>query len=186
MWFARTECRFEILNVPGEWQKFCCVADALPYETLRLVADLVTSPPPPGPASVFYSQGAPPAGSRHDGDGSNAGGKKSVSLVIFESMPSSAARLSAAPTLGPASGRKTKWPVCGCSPHSCRPAQPPIVPGRHWIWQPLPSGFWGGLLCLSFYLYFTPHWALSEGSGWRTDCLLGRLPPHCACRRPPF
>jgi hypothetical protein len=28
MWFARAECRFEIMA--GERQKFCCVADALP------------------------------------------------------------------------------------------------------------------------------------------------------------
>jgi hypothetical protein len=33
------------LNIVGERTRFCCVANALPYETLRLVADLVASPP---------------------------------------------------------------------------------------------------------------------------------------------
>jgi hypothetical protein len=53
MWFARAECRFEIMRVAGERQKFCCVADALPYEQLRLVADLVASPPEQQPYTVL-------------------------------------------------------------------------------------------------------------------------------------
>jgi hypothetical protein len=42
-----------MLNVTGERQKFCCVADALPYETLRLVADLVASPPDQQPYATL-------------------------------------------------------------------------------------------------------------------------------------
>jgi hypothetical protein len=45
MWFARAECRFELMGVHSERQKFCCVADLLPYETMRLVADLIAAPP---------------------------------------------------------------------------------------------------------------------------------------------
>jgi hypothetical protein len=53
MWFARAECRFEIMRVAGERQKFCCMADALPYEQLRLVADLVASLPEQQPYTVL-------------------------------------------------------------------------------------------------------------------------------------
>jgi hypothetical protein len=53
MWFARAECRFEMLGVLSERQRFCCVADALPYETLRLVADLVATPPEDSPYTVL-------------------------------------------------------------------------------------------------------------------------------------
>jgi hypothetical protein len=53
MWFSRAECRFEMLGVLSERQRFCCVADALPYETLRLVADLVATPPEDSPYSVL-------------------------------------------------------------------------------------------------------------------------------------
>jgi hypothetical protein len=53
MWFARAECRFEMLGMESERQRFCCVADALPYETLRLVADLVATPPEDSPYSTL-------------------------------------------------------------------------------------------------------------------------------------
>jgi hypothetical protein len=53
MWFARAECRFEMLNIAGERTRFCCVADAMPYETLRLVADLVASPPMEQPYTLL-------------------------------------------------------------------------------------------------------------------------------------
>jgi hypothetical protein len=53
MWFARVECRFEMMGIAGERQKFCCVADSLPYESLRLVADLVASPPADRPYSIL-------------------------------------------------------------------------------------------------------------------------------------
>jgi hypothetical protein len=53
MWFARAECRFELMGVESERQKFCCVTDALPYETMRLVADLVAAPPAVAPYSVL-------------------------------------------------------------------------------------------------------------------------------------
>jgi hypothetical protein len=45
MWFSRAECRFELTGITSSRQKFCCVADALPYEAMRLVADLIASPP---------------------------------------------------------------------------------------------------------------------------------------------
>jgi hypothetical protein len=53
MLFARAECRFEMLGVLSERQRFCCVVDALPYETLRLVADLVATPPEGSPYTVL-------------------------------------------------------------------------------------------------------------------------------------
>jgi hypothetical protein len=53
MWFARVECRFEMMGIAGERQRFCCVADSLPYESLRLVADLVASPPADRPYSIL-------------------------------------------------------------------------------------------------------------------------------------
>jgi hypothetical protein len=45
MWFARAECRFEMVGLTEQRQKFMCVADALPYEVMRLVADLIAAPP---------------------------------------------------------------------------------------------------------------------------------------------
>jgi hypothetical protein len=45
LWFARAVCRFEMMNMQDSWQMFCFVTDALPYETMRLVADLVAAPP---------------------------------------------------------------------------------------------------------------------------------------------
>lgn len=43
IWFARAELRFGICGVTAEAEKFAFTADALPYETLRMVADLVTT-----------------------------------------------------------------------------------------------------------------------------------------------
>jgi hypothetical protein len=51
MWFSRAECRFEMLGISSERQQFCIVAEALPYETMRLVADLVAAPPAVRPYS---------------------------------------------------------------------------------------------------------------------------------------
>jgi hypothetical protein len=45
LWFARAECRFELMGISGQRQMFCAVTDALPYECMRLVADLVAMPP---------------------------------------------------------------------------------------------------------------------------------------------
>jgi hypothetical protein len=53
MWFAGAECHFELIGVESEHQKFCCVTDALPYETMRLVADLVAAPPAMAPYSML-------------------------------------------------------------------------------------------------------------------------------------
>jgi hypothetical protein len=83
MWFARAECRFEMLNVAGERQRFCCVADALPYETLRLVADLVASPPDHQPYT-YSVEGALAAGARDDGD---AASREVVLSACFRRPP---------------------------------------------------------------------------------------------------
>jgi hypothetical protein len=53
LWFARAECRFEMMAVTSERQKFCCVADALNYESMRLVADLIASPPADNPYAAL-------------------------------------------------------------------------------------------------------------------------------------
>lgn len=45
MWFARAEFRFEVANIQGEREKFAHIVDALPYESLRLVNDLLMAPP---------------------------------------------------------------------------------------------------------------------------------------------
>jgi hypothetical protein len=53
LWFARAECRFEMMAVTSERQKFCCVADALNYESMWLVADLIASPPAENPYAAL-------------------------------------------------------------------------------------------------------------------------------------
>jgi hypothetical protein len=53
LWFARAECRFEMMAVTSERQKFCCVADALNYESLRLEANLIASPPAENPYAAL-------------------------------------------------------------------------------------------------------------------------------------
>jgi hypothetical protein len=53
MWFARAECRFELMGVASSRQRFCCMADSLPYQTMRLVADLVAALPPVDPYSAL-------------------------------------------------------------------------------------------------------------------------------------
>jgi hypothetical protein len=45
IWFARAELRFETSGVVADRQMFAYVVDALPYESLCLVADLVETPP---------------------------------------------------------------------------------------------------------------------------------------------
>ena len=45
IWFARAELRFGICGVTSDEEKFAFTADALPYESLRMVADLITAPP---------------------------------------------------------------------------------------------------------------------------------------------
>jgi hypothetical protein len=53
IWFARAELRFEVSGVVSERQKFAYAVDALPYESLCLVADLVESPPDLAPYTVL-------------------------------------------------------------------------------------------------------------------------------------
>ena len=45
LWFARAELNFEVAQGTGEREKFMHTANALPYDALTLVADLVTQPP---------------------------------------------------------------------------------------------------------------------------------------------
>ena len=45
LWFARAEFNFEVAQVTGEREKFMHTANALPYDALTPVADLVTQPP---------------------------------------------------------------------------------------------------------------------------------------------
>jgi hypothetical protein len=53
IWFARAELRFEVSGVAAERHKFAYTVDALPYEALSLVADLVEAPPADRPYTVL-------------------------------------------------------------------------------------------------------------------------------------
>jgi hypothetical protein len=53
IWFARAELRFETSNVANERQRFAYTVDALPYETLCHVVDLVEAPPAVQPYTVL-------------------------------------------------------------------------------------------------------------------------------------
>jgi hypothetical protein len=53
IWFARAELRFETSNVVSERQRFAYTVDALPYETLCHVVDLVEAPPAEQPYTVL-------------------------------------------------------------------------------------------------------------------------------------
>ena len=49
LWFSRAEFNFEVSGVVEERQKFMYTTNALPYDALTLVADLVTAPPAVNP-----------------------------------------------------------------------------------------------------------------------------------------
>ncbi len=53
IWFARAELQFEVHNVSDERQRFAYAANALSYDTVRLVADLITVPPLVSPYTVL-------------------------------------------------------------------------------------------------------------------------------------
>jgi hypothetical protein len=53
IWFARAELRFEVSGVASERQRFAYTVDALPYEALCIVADLVETPPEVTPYTVL-------------------------------------------------------------------------------------------------------------------------------------
>jgi hypothetical protein len=53
IWFARAELRFETSNVVSERQRFAYTVDALPYDTLCHVVDLVEAPPAEQPYTVL-------------------------------------------------------------------------------------------------------------------------------------
>jgi hypothetical protein len=44
--FSQAECQFLVRGVGDSFQNYCHVVAVLPHESLRLVADLVESPPP--------------------------------------------------------------------------------------------------------------------------------------------
>ena len=45
LWFAQAECSFTVKKIEAQFDRYCHVVAALPHESLRLVADLVESPP---------------------------------------------------------------------------------------------------------------------------------------------
>jgi hypothetical protein len=51
IWFARADLRFEVSKVTSERERFAYTVDALPYESLCLVADMVEAPPADQPYS---------------------------------------------------------------------------------------------------------------------------------------
>jgi hypothetical protein len=52
LWFSRAECSFLLRNVTEQREKFCLVVQSLPRDSMRLVADLVETPP----AELMYVQ----------------------------------------------------------------------------------------------------------------------------------
>jgi hypothetical protein len=51
LWFSRAKCSFLLGNVTEQREKFCLVVQALPRDSMRLVADLVETPP----AELMYN-----------------------------------------------------------------------------------------------------------------------------------
>ena len=45
LWFAQAECAFTVKHIEAQFDRYCHVVAALPHESLRMVADLVESPP---------------------------------------------------------------------------------------------------------------------------------------------
>ncbi len=56
IWFTRAELQFEVNNVINERQRFAYTANALSYDAVRLVADLITAPPLFAPYTVLKEQ----------------------------------------------------------------------------------------------------------------------------------
>ncbi len=53
MWFARAQFRMEVAGIATERDMFAYTVDALPYESLRLVNDLLMAPPAERPFSLL-------------------------------------------------------------------------------------------------------------------------------------
>ena len=53
VWFAHCESRFRLRRIADEWDRFDSVVAALPKDTLRLVLDIVTSPPEETPYTAL-------------------------------------------------------------------------------------------------------------------------------------
>ena len=53
LWFSRAELNFEVAGVTDARQKFIYTANALPYDALTLVADLVTTLPAGDPYATL-------------------------------------------------------------------------------------------------------------------------------------
>ena len=53
LWFSQAECLFTVKNITDEHTRYCFVVGALQHESLRLVADIVESPPPLQPYTVL-------------------------------------------------------------------------------------------------------------------------------------
>jgi hypothetical protein len=53
LWFAQVECILANRNVTRQFNKYCLVVEALPHESLRLVADLIEAVPADDPYAVL-------------------------------------------------------------------------------------------------------------------------------------
>ena len=53
MWFARAETSFRLHGIEDEYVRYAHVSDALPYEAMRLVADIIERPPSSRPFSIL-------------------------------------------------------------------------------------------------------------------------------------
>jgi hypothetical protein len=52
LWFAQAEGSFTVKKTEAQYDRYCHVVAALPHESLRLVADLVESPPTETPMMI--------------------------------------------------------------------------------------------------------------------------------------
>ena len=56
LWFCRAEFKFEVADVRGEREMFAHVVDALNYDSLKMVKDLLLSPPPYQPYQALKAR----------------------------------------------------------------------------------------------------------------------------------
>ena len=53
LWFCRAEFRFEVVGITSQREKFAHVVEALPYDSLKMVKDLMMAPPQFQPYQVL-------------------------------------------------------------------------------------------------------------------------------------
>jgi hypothetical protein len=56
LWFSQVECIFANRNVTREFNRYCLVVEALPHESLRMVADLVERAPADNPYTALKAR----------------------------------------------------------------------------------------------------------------------------------